>query len=151
MATKWLDERESDAWRLHLRAHGELLAELNRRLMRESGLSIADYGVLSNLSEAPDERLRTTELASAMNWERSRTSHHVTRMVGRDLVGRDECEDDGRGSFVVLTATGRHALASAAPGHAADVRELFIGPVGDRLDAVAAVSRATLEALASEG
>lgn len=150
MVTPWLDERENDAWRLHLRAHGELLAELNRRLMRESGLSIADYGVLSNLSEAPDERLRTTELAEAMNWERSRTSHHVTRMVGRDLVERDDCEDDGRGSFVVLTAVGRRTLRSAAPRHVADVRELFIGPLGDRLDAVAEASRATLEALSSE-
>jgi len=65
-----------------------------------------------------------TELAAALHWERSRLSHHVKRMETRGLVGREECADDGRGAFVVLTGQGRAAIEQAAPGHTQTVRGL---------------------------
>ena len=54
-------------------------------------------------------------------------------MTKRKLVVRQPCEDDGRGSYVIATPTGRRALRRAAPHHAADVRELFVGPAGTDL------------------
>jgi hypothetical protein len=56
--------------------------------------------------------------------ERSRASHHVTRMERRGLVKRQECSDDGRGAWVVLTDAGRAAIERAAPGHVETVRRL---------------------------
>ena len=41
-----------------------------------------------------------------MEWEKSRTSHHIARMVKRGLVVRDKCPEDGRGTFVVVTDGG---------------------------------------------
>jgi DNA-binding MarR family transcriptional regulator len=120
----WLSSAEQQAWRRWIALSGELPAALNRDLQASSGLSISDYDVLVALSEAEDVRLRAGDLATALAWERSRVSHHVRRMVGRDLVAREECEDDGRGAWVVLTPTGRDAIAQAAPGHARLVREL---------------------------
>jgi DNA-binding MarR family transcriptional regulator len=125
MRDDWLSDEEQQAWRSFLSLHGELTARLNRQLQVDSKLSIADYEVLVQLSEAPAGRLRPFELATGLQWEQSRLSHHVGRMQRRGLVGREECTADGRGAFLVLTACGRATIEAAAPGHVAMVRKLF--------------------------
>jgi DNA-binding MarR family transcriptional regulator len=123
--TRWLDDDEQRAWRAYLRMQSRLTAALNRQLQTESGLSLADYDVLVQLTEAPDGRLRPYELQRALDWEQSRLSHHLSRMQRRKLVVRDECVDDGRGAYIQITNTGRQAITNAAPGHVATVRNLF--------------------------
>ena len=123
--TRWLDDDEQRAWRAYLGMQSRLTAALNRQLQTESGLSLADYDVLVQLTEAPDGRLRPYELQRALNWEQSRLSHHLSRMQRRKLVAREECTDDGRGAYIQITDTGRQAITNAAPGHAATVRNLF--------------------------
>jgi DNA-binding MarR family transcriptional regulator len=123
--TRWLEPDEQRAWRAFLRMHGLLTARLNRQLQTDSGLSLADYEVLVQLTEAPDGRLRPYQLQRELQWEQSRLSHHLTRMQRRDLIRRDECTEDGRGAFITLSETGRAAIEAAAPGHVDAVRELF--------------------------
>ncbi len=94
-------------------------------------MSAADYAVMVPLSEAQDGRLRTKDLGAALGWDRSRTSHQVTRMVKRGLLIREFCEDDARGSVVGLTSAGRTAIEKAAPNHVALVRQLFFDPLSD--------------------
>ena len=153
---RWLDEREQVAWRSYLRMAGRLSAHLNRQLQADSELSLADFDVLVHLTDVPERRLRVVELARELEWEKSRLSHHVARMERRGLVRREECEDDGRGSYIVLTATGLAAIEGAAPGHVAAVRDVVfdaltpeqvavLGAISDqvlaRLDAVPAGAR----------
>ncbi len=103
-------------------------------------MSAADYAVLVPLSEAPNAQLRTKDLGIALGWDRSRTSHQVTRMVKRGLVTREICENDARGSVVSLTPAGRTAIEKAAPNHVALVRKLFFDPLSnDELDALSVV------------
>src|SRR4051812_27768009 len=113
--TSWLAEDEQQLWRAYLRMQAGLTAELNRQLQAESGLSLADYEVLVQLTDAPDGRLRPYELQRGLEWEQSRLSHHLARMQRRGLVGREECATDGRGAYITLTDTGRHAIGAAAP------------------------------------
>lgn len=120
----WLSADQQRAWRHWIALGTALPAVLNRQLQDDSGLSLSDYDVLVALSETPGGRLRVSDLAEALHWERSRLSHHVRRMAGRNLVDREECEDDGRGSWVVVTGHGRDAIGRAAPGHAALVKDL---------------------------
>lgn len=122
----WLDEQEMALWRLWLRLQTELPAALGRALAQDGDLSLQDFETLVWLSEAPGERLRISALAEQMHWERSRLSHHLRRMSARGLVTKQDCPDDGRGSFVGLTHAGRAALESAAPGHVRAVRALFL-------------------------
>ena len=122
----WLNDREMQVWRHWLRVETELPAALGRELHRDSGLSLQDFETLVRLSEAPDHRLRISALAEQMHWERSRLSHHLRRMSARGLVAKQDCEEDGRGSFVALTEQGRAALEAAAPGHVRTVRALFL-------------------------
>src|SRR5690348_7013424 len=77
--------------------------ELRRRLgaeLQETNPSPADYQVLLALSEADGRRMRSSELARTIDWERSRLSHHLGRMENRQLIRRDECATDSRGAEV---------------------------------------------------
>jgi DNA-binding MarR family transcriptional regulator len=137
---RWLDAREQRAWRGYLAMQAQLQATLHRRLQADAGLSLADFDVLVALSDR-DEPVRAGELAGLLQWEKSRLSHHLARMERRGLVAREDCPDDARGAFVVLTDAGRRAQEAAAPAHVAAVRELvFDGLAPEQVDALIAVS-----------
>ena len=120
--TRWLDDREQRVWRSWVQASSQLEAHLARRMQADGELSMSDFGVLVPLSEAPEQRLRAFALGRALQWEKSRLSHHLTRMERRGLVSREDCGTDRRGAFVVLTDEGRAALEAAAPPHVEAVR-----------------------------
>ena len=123
--TRWLDAREAHLWESFRGVFRELTGVLEGRLIRNSGLSGADYALLHPLSTSESGVLRTRELGRAVGWERSRLSHQVSRMEKRGLVVREECESDARGSMVRLTDTGRAAIEAAAPDHVDAVRSYF--------------------------
>src|ERR1700761_9795716 len=106
MTGAWLGNDEQRAWRTYLRMSSLLAAALNRQLQQDCGLTLPKYEVLVQLSESPDRRLRPFQICDALNWEQSRLSHQLTRMERRGLVRRRECEADGRGAFIELTAAG---------------------------------------------
>lgn len=127
--SRWLTDTEQHAWRSFVRLQDRLLGRLGREMQADSGLSSADYGVLVELTEVPEGRLRVLELARALEWEKSRMSHHLNRMAKRGLIVREDCPSDARGAFVAVTPAGREALAAAAPRHVEAVRRLFIDPL----------------------
>ena len=99
-----------------------LTTELNTHLQNQHGLTIADYEILVQLSETENRRMRMSELAQSTLASRSRLSHQVGRMEAAGLVIREECTEDRRGSFAVLTEAGWQALVAAAPSHVTGVR-----------------------------
>jgi DNA-binding MarR family transcriptional regulator len=131
MQGAWLSDDEQRAWRTYLRMSSLLPAALNRELQQDSGLTLPEYEVLVQLSEAPRHRLRPFQICEALNWEQSRLSHQLTRMERRGLVSRRECEADGRGAFIELTAAGADAISEAAPRHVAAVRRLLFDRLSD--------------------
>lgn len=143
---RWLSEGEERAWRALQFMQMRLEGELARQLASDSGLSYPDYVVLVALTDQPDGRMRIFELAGVLGWEQSRLSHHVARMAGRGLVKKEKCDADRRGAFVVVTKRGRKELETAAPGHVAAVRRLFVdqltpkqlAAIGDAAEAVLA-------------
>jgi DNA-binding MarR family transcriptional regulator len=126
----WLTEEEQQAWRATVQLSQLLLRQLDRDLVAH-GLNGRDYEILVDLSEAPEHRLRMTDLADATSQSRSRLSHQISRMEKRGLVRRDDCEGDKRGTFAVLTKAGFEAIERVAPYHVENVRRHFI----DRLSA----------------
>lgn len=120
--TKWLSKEEQGHWRAWLEASTLLPDRLSRDLQADRGLSLADYEILVRLSEAPERRLRMSELAEHTLSSRSRLSHQIDRMAGAGLVERQHCAEDQRGTWAVLTETGWTALVDAAPDHVASVR-----------------------------
>ena len=140
----WLDAEQQRAWLAFIRVQLRMTYEMNRQLQADSGLSLADYDVLTALGEAAEGTMAVTALARQIGWERSRVSHHAKRMAARGLVSMALAAHDRRVTTLSLTPAGRQALAAAAPGHVELVRGLFF----DGLDkAVVRELAASLEAV----
>src|SRR5579859_5581868 len=145
---RWLTEDEQRAWRGLVQMTAQLNAQMNRQLLQEYGVSLADYEVLVVLTDAPDGRCRVFEIASTLAWEQSRVSHQLARMLRRGLVAREECPSDARGAFVILTEAGRGAIERAAPAHVETVRHLvFDGIAPGELAALTALTTRVLDRL----
>jgi DNA-binding MarR family transcriptional regulator len=121
--TRWLDIEEQQAWRAWLYSTTLLQDRLERDLTHTAGVSTAYYEILVQLSEAPDRRMRMSQLADRCLASRSRLSHAVSRLEERGWVAREICAEDGRGQLAVLTDVGFAALETAAPIHVTSVRE----------------------------
>jgi DNA-binding MarR family transcriptional regulator len=148
---RWLDEDEEQAWRRLQLMQLQLTATLGRELAADSGLSYQDYMVLVALTDRPEGRMRAFELGRELGWEKSRLSHHISRMVERGFVERQRCETDQRGAFVVVTKRGRQAIEAAAPGHVAGVRRHFIDLLSPaQLGSLRDVATTVLDGLADE-
>lgn len=117
---------ELRAWREYIETADLLRSRLATRLQDESGLSPGDYAVMLALAEATGRRIRSSDLAASIDWERSRLSHHLGRMEKRGLVRREECVTDNRGAEVVLTSAGADAFRRASAPHLHAIRELFV-------------------------
>ncbi|MEU6811868.1 MarR family transcriptional regulator [Streptomyces sp. NPDC046831] len=120
---RWLTADEQRIWRSYLHATTLLEDHLDRQLQRDAGMPHIYYGLLVQLAEAPDRRLRMTELAMNAKITRSRLSHAVARLERNGWVRREDCPSDKRGQFAVLTEEGREVLRRTAPGHVAAVRQ----------------------------
>jgi len=115
---------ELATWRSLLDTTAELRRVLGAEL-QETGLSPADYQVLLALTEAKGTRMRSSELARTIDWERSRLSHHLGRLERRRLIRRDDCAIDSRGAEVSLTAEGRRAFRRATVPHMRSIKRHF--------------------------
>lgn len=144
---RWLTQSEQDSWRAHVRLALLLTRQLDREL-QAFDLSVNDYEILVELSEASGYRLRMTELADATAQSRSRLSHQITRMDARGLVRRDACEGDKRGMFAVLTAKGLETIEKAAPAHVESVRRHYLDWLTpEQLDVIRAAYQPIVEQL----
>jgi DNA-binding MarR family transcriptional regulator len=124
--TQWLDADEMAAWLGMVTVHADLMAELEDDLMDLHGISAGEYGVLVNLSAAPDDRLRMCDLAARLHLSPSGLTRRLDGLVRDGLVAREPAADDRRVIMAVLTPLGRARLEAAAPDHVAGVRRAFL-------------------------
>jgi DNA-binding MarR family transcriptional regulator len=122
---------EKELWRSFFVMRRQLELTLERRLQADAGISSADYEILISLYNDPSKRLRAGHIGDLIGWEKSRVSHQITRMEQRDLVKREECGDDARGVWVVLTAEGSRAVLSAEGDRRDAVRQYFFDVLDD--------------------
>src|SRR6478735_7854035 len=99
-------------WSLFLRTHAAVVPRIEQDLLRRRQLPLAWYDVLLELNAAAGRRLRMQEL-------------------GNRVVRRDPDPSDRRGSFAVLTDSGRHALRAAAPVYLTGIGEHFTAALTD--------------------
>ena len=89
-------------------------------------IPLGSYDVLVQLAEAPNNRLRMSDLAEAVLLSRSGLSRLVDRLQKDGLVQREPDPLDARGLYTVLTEKGRATLRDAALVHLAGVSRLVI-------------------------
>ncbi|HEY9734723.1 MAG TPA: MarR family transcriptional regulator [Trichocoleus sp.] len=87
-------------------AHTRLLEQMEADLS-EADLPPMDwYDVLYTLKEAPNYRLRLSELAEKVLLSRSNLTRLVDRLERAGLIRRESCPSDRRGTYAVLTEAG---------------------------------------------
>lgn len=131
MTSGVLSDQQLLAWRRFLRAHALVTRRLESDLMSEQQLPLASYDVLVQLVEAPQHRLRMSELAELVLLSRSGLTRLVDRLEREGLVGREPCEDDARGLYTVLTDAGYERLRGATGTHLRGVAQHAMGRLDD--------------------
>lgn len=121
-AVQPLTTAEEAAWRAIARGMIAVPRALDADMVAGQGMTMGEYFVLMNLSEAEGRRLRMTQLAQRGSLSPSRMSRLVDDLVHRGWVARAKCDSDGRSSFAVLTDDGAARLEAAYPTHLASVR-----------------------------
>jgi DNA-binding MarR family transcriptional regulator len=109
-----------------LRAHARLTRELDAQLAREHKLPLSSYEVLLFLADAPEGRMRMSDLAESVLLSRSGLTRLVDRLEREGLLKRERCESDARGLFAEITPEGLRLFDAARRTHLDGVRALFL-------------------------
>jgi len=112
-------------WLTLLQAQSVVVDALERTLQEESGLPLAWFEVLIQLSAADEGQMKMQDLAQAVLLSKSGLTRLVERMVAAGLVSRGACATDRRIVYAVVTDAGRTALRDAMPVHARALTEHF--------------------------
>lgn len=121
-----LSTSDLDKWVGWKRATERVMREVAREIADATGLSAADFSVLTRLIEEGDGGLRQQVLADQLGWERSRLSRQLGRMESRNLVIRRVA---GPERWIDATETGTETTARARVAHAHAVRKHLLEQV----------------------
>ncbi|WP_062520407.1 MarR family winged helix-turn-helix transcriptional regulator [Demequina silvatica] len=141
------EPRDLALWRALALMGRRLVMGLEQRLQSAVGISVPDLDILMALDASPEGRLRAGELGEMLGWEKSRISHHVSRMESRALVRRVTCAEDHRGTWVEMGDQGRGALDAALPVFADHLKTSLVDVVpGEEAEAFGRVALRVLDA-----
>jgi DNA-binding MarR family transcriptional regulator len=117
----------------------DVMSRVGRDLTEATGLSGADFGILSRLADLGKGEMRQQILARSMGWDKSRLSHQLTRMQKRELIERRSV--DKRVVLVVLISHGQKRLEAARPIHAESVRRNLLSRLNaEQIETIVRVS-----------
>ena len=119
-----------DAWRAFLVAHARLFRRLDEELRVEHALSLPEYETLLQIAQAPDRRMRMSQIASRVLLSKSGVTRLVDRLVADGFVERSQCRSDARGAEAGLTPAGLERLRAASTTHLRGVERYFLSAVG---------------------
>ncbi|MEK4329343.1 MarR family transcriptional regulator [Paenibacillus sp. FSL R7-0297] len=125
-----LHEDEMRIWNMWKGSFKRIFGRVVKEMSEHTGLSEGDFGVLDRLVQFGEGKLRQQELADSMDWDKSRLSHHLTRMEKRGLVLRKPLDTD-RGVQIIITSAGRSALEAALPIVSKAIRKHFLDQLTD--------------------
>ena len=116
---------ELAAWHGMLTLYSRIMRDLDRGLIESHGISVREFDVLITLFNAPDYRLRMTELADRIMLTPSGLSRLVDRLERERLVRRQADRIDARNVHTVLTDTGFARLDEARATHNSVIRSHY--------------------------
>lgn len=124
--TDILSPLELAAWRGMLEANAQVMRQLDAQMQAEHGLSASSYEVLMFLDDAPEHRMRMSDIADRVLLSRSGCTRLVDRLVRQGYVTRCTASDDGRGLFAQLTDAGVEKIRAARLTHREGIRRFFL-------------------------
>lgn len=116
---------ELAAWHGMLTLYSHIMRDSDRDLLAAHRISVREFDVLITLFNAPDRRLRMTELARRVMLSPSGLTRLVERLERAHLVERQNDPADARSFRAVLTEPGLQRLDEARTTHNAVIRAHF--------------------------
>lgn len=145
---RWREDPGILAWSAFLRAYATAVRGVDLEVRRRTGLSLAWYDVLLELSAAPERRLRMQDLGEAVVLSRTRVSRVVNELIAANLVCREPNPVDRRSAYATITTEGARELRRAAPVYLDAIRKYFVAAL-DRQQV--AVVEAAMSAVVNYG
>jgi DNA-binding MarR family transcriptional regulator len=113
---------------------------VDEHLRADGDLGYVQFQILARLVDAPEGRLRMTDLADGVVYSRSGLTYQAGLLDKRGLITRSPSPDDERSVIVSVTDAGRSLVAHVLPGHVDRLRQLLFEPMtGEDLAALSAV------------
>lgn len=135
-----LDSARNSLWRLFLTVHTRLGERVEQDL-KQAGLPTFEwYDVLVALKQAPNQRLRLSELAEVLLVNRTNVTRLVDRLEKASLIQREACQDDRRGAFAVLTEAGLAMQQTMWKVYSRSIMEYFARHLEDQEVKVMAIA-----------
>lgn len=122
------DEEILGVWAELFVGHAYAVREVEHRIAGKSPLSVAEYDVMLCIQRSPGARIRYAALAAATVYTKSGITRIMTRLEREGLVLREQCPEDKRGAFAVLSPKGVKALAESWKQYSAAIIEV-LGPI----------------------
>jgi DNA-binding MarR family transcriptional regulator len=127
-----LDAEQLGAYFALMEVSSLLQHAVDEHLRADGDLSYVQFQILARLTDAPEGRLRMTDLADGVVYSRSGLTYQAGLLEKRGLITRTPSPDDERGVIVTVTDAGRALVAQVLPGHIDAVRRLLFDPLTPR-------------------
>lgn len=101
-----LDSAQNSLWKLFLTAYTRLVDRVEQDFKQAELPPFEWYDMLIALKQAPEQRLRLSELAEVLLVNRTNVTRLADRLEAAGLIERKVCKDDRRGAYAVLTKAG---------------------------------------------
>ncbi len=100
---------------------------LNRELLQQAGVTLAENLVLCHVAMAPGQRLRMIDIAQLLAIGKSAVTKTVDRLEERGLLTRSRDSADRRTIYAVLTPQGAKVFGQTQPVYVGAVGRYFSG------------------------
>jgi DNA-binding MarR family transcriptional regulator len=109
-----------------LEAHARITQQLDAQMHAAHGLSLSAYEVLMFLADAPEQRMRMSDIARAVLLSRSGCTRLVDRLADHGYLTRHAATTDGRGLYAQLSNAGLEKVNAARSTHHQGIRQFFL-------------------------
>src|SRR5438270_13970477 len=123
---------QAELWTALMQGQALIADAVSERLEAEAGIPLAWHEVLVRLADAPDGHMRMQELADSIWLSKSGLTRLCDRIEEAGYLSRASCPTDRRGTFAVITDTGRAKVREAAPIFSRASEDLFLQHLSGR-------------------
>jgi DNA-binding MarR family transcriptional regulator len=127
-----LDAEQLGAYFALMEVSSILQHAVDEHLRADGDLSYVQFQILARLVDAPEGRLRMTDLADGVVYSRSGLTYQAGLLDQRGLITRAPSPEDERSVMVTVTDAGRELVAQVLPGHVDRVHQLLFAPMKGR-------------------
>jgi len=127
-----LTKDETEAWVSLVISTDKLIGLVDSELKKRGLPPYSWYDVLLELDKCDDGRLRFVEIGKRVLLTRYNVTRTIARLEKAGLVMREECNDDARGYFAVITKKGRNTRKKMWPVYYNVLKKYFFSAMNDK-------------------